>query len=122
MVINEEEKNAFTQSVMGDTEGDSTVSICECNIDYDTGDVELLENASVLYEQKKSGILIAHYKESASETVYREGYYDIMTCSISVYETTNTYAFYMFLGDSVVSLIANSTDAHPTGSMNGGIG
>lgn len=122
MVINEEEKNAFTQSVMGDTEGDSTVSVCECNIDYDTGDVELLENASVLYEQKKSGTLIAHYKESASETVYQEGYYDIMTCSISVYETINTYAFYMFLGDSVVSLIANSADAHPTGSMNPEIG
>ena len=47
MVINEEERNAFTQSVMGDSEGGSSVNICEGTIDFNTGEVVLLEFADI---------------------------------------------------------------------------
>lgn len=119
MIINDEEKNAFTQSVMGDTEGGgggSSVSSCECEIDFNTGRVELLEKASVLYEQKKNGVLIAHYKMNISETNYQEIYMDIFACSHSTNGTASEYNLFMnFAGDGLVGLIANSANDHPVG-------
>lgn len=122
MVINEEEKNAFTQSVMGDTEGGggggSSVSICECQMDFDTGQVELLEKASVLYEQKKSGTLIAHFKMSISDTAYQEVFFDVTACKNTVNASTNSYAFFLnFIDAGSVTLTASNGDNHPIGSL-----
>lgn len=125
MVINEEEKNAFTQSVMGDSEGGggSAVSICECEIDFNTGEVEFLEKASVLYEQKKNGVLLAHFKMNVSETAYQESYFDVFVCSNAVNATTSSYRFYINVGDAgLVNLTANNGDTHPVGYMNLDIG
>ena len=123
MVINEEEMNAFTQSVMGDSEGGSSVNICECTIDFNTGKVVLLEKASVLYEQKKGGTLIAHFRMGVSDTAYQESYFDIFSCSNAVNATASSYAFYINLADAgIVNLNANNADSHPVGYFDLGIG
>lgn len=125
MIINDEEKNAFTQSVMGDSEGGgSAVSICECEIDFNTGRVELLEKASVLYEQKKKGVLIAHSKIGmGSDTAYQETYIDISCCTNAVNTNINSYNFYMIFGDGgIVTLSASAGDNHPVGYLNLGNG
>lgn len=124
MVINEEQKNAFTQSVMGDSEGGgSAVSICECEIDFNTGRVELLEKASVLYEQKKGGTLIAHFKMNVSETNYHEIYQDIFASSLSTNGTASEYNFYMnFADDGLVGLSASSANDHPVGYISSDVG
>lgn len=119
MIINDEEKNAFTQSVMGDSEGGgggSSVSICEASLDFNTGRMELLEKASVLYEQKKSGTLIGHFIMNISDTAYQETYFDVFTCSHASNGTVNTYGFFVNMGDAgVINLNASSGDAHPVG-------
>ena len=130
MVINEEEKNAFTQSVSSDGVGKftqsvlnvgggggSSVSICECQFDLSTGRMELLEKASVLYEQKKSGTLIAHFK-MGSDTSYQESYFDVFTCTHATNGTVNTYGFFVNMGDGgLVNLTANNGDTNPVGYM-----
>lgn len=95
--------------------GGSSTSICELNVDLNTGRVELLEKASVLYEQKSSG-LIAHYKMTVSDTAYQEAYCDVFACSKSVNGTFESYQFYVDFGDmGNVIFDANNGDNHPVG-------
>ena len=118
--------NSFTQSVYvvdDESGGGSGVSICEYSVDFNTGEVELLEKASVLYEQKKSGTLIGHFIMNVSDTVYQESYVDIFACSKSVNGSANAYNFYINLMEGgIVTLSANNADTHPTGYMNSDIG
>lgn len=127
MVINEEDKNAFTQSVMSDTEGGggSAVSICEANVDFNTGRIEFLEKASVLYEKKKTGTLIVHFKQTISDTAYQDLYFDVFACNNSVNSAmnVNVYSFYVNFADAgVVTLSASSGDDNPVGYINFDVG
>ena len=86
-------------------------------------EVVLLEKASVLYEQKKGGTLIAHFRMGVSDTAYQEIYIDIFSCRNTVNATASSYAFYINLVDGgIVNLSANNADSHPVGYFDLGIG
>lgn len=107
----------FTQSVLNVTGGGcSSVSICEASLDFNTGRLELLEKASVLFEQKKTGTLIGHFIMNISDTAYQESYFDLFVCSHASNATVNTYGFFVNMGDAgMVELSASSGDDHPVG-------
>ena len=106
------------KDMLDSVSGGSSASICEFSVDFDTGQVELLEKASVLYEQKKNGALIAHYKMTISDTAYQEVYFDVFACAKSVNGTNESYEFNVNLGEmGSVVLEAGNGDNHPVGHI-----
>ncbi len=107
------------KTMLDSVSGGSAVSICEANVDFNTGRIEFLEKASVLYEQKKSGTLIIHFKMTVSDTAYQDLYFDVFACNNSVNGSTSVYSFYVnFVDAGIVTLDASTGDNNPVGYIN----
>ena len=70
MIINDEEKNAFTQSVMGDTEGGGGGSAVRIDFDTETGELGATFNELVEYFNNGKIMFISEMGENDGTTSY----------------------------------------------------